>query len=47
MVISLVSHSFIKEGDSFIYQGEQDKGILNTYKFELTDKLLTLFHGQE
>ena len=32
----------IKEGDSFfeVYQGEQDKGILNTYKFELTDKRL-------
>ena len=23
-----------------VYQGEQDKGILNTYKFELTDKRL-------
>lgn len=33
----------IKEGNSFfeVYQGEQDKGILNTYKFELTDKRLS------
>lgn len=33
----------IKETDSFfkIYQGERGKGILNTYKFDLTDKPLS------
>ncbi|WP_291587309.1 hypothetical protein [Bacteroides sp.] len=33
----------IKEGDSFfeVYQGEKDKGILNTYKFDLEDKRLS------
>jgi len=33
----------IKEADSFfeIYQGERDKGILNTYKFNLEDKRLS------
>ena len=33
----------IKKGDSSfeVYQGEKDKGILNTYKFDLTDKRLS------